>query len=207
MVTIRSISIQRSMICVTLDNNEQYWLHKSDFYESGLSEGDQVSYHDFLDFIRLKQYPRALNHAVSMLAQRAYSKKEIRTRLQYKKFTEEVCELVVYKLEKENILNDDEFADLWIQSRLSRKLGCGVIRRELKQKGISDELISEKLSSVDLDSHLNNSFLLAQKAWNRMKSGEDIRKSRQKVIQFLIRKGYDWETARNACIKAESLRK
>ena len=47
-------------------------------------------------------------------------------------------------------------------------------------------------------------MILARKAWSKIKPGEDPRKSRQKVISSLVRKGYDWDIARQASDTAES---
>ena len=203
MVIIQNISSVRSMVCIYLDTEEKYWIRSADFSASGFHEGDEYSREDFLRKIRIIQYPRALNYAVSMLAKRPCSKEEIRTRLLHKYYAEDVSDLVIYKLEKENLLNDEDFSEQWMRYRISRKCGPALIRRELKMKGIEESLIDKQLDALDSDEKYRNAVQLAGKAWNRMKPGDDIRKSRQKVIATLVRKGYDWETARAACEQAK----
>ena len=186
-----------------LDTEEKYWIRPSDVSVACFHEGDEYSREDFLQKIRVIQYPHALNYAVSMLAKRPCSKEEIRTRLLHKNYAEDVSDLVIYKLEKENLINDEDFSEQWTRYRISRKYGPALIRRELKMKGIEESLIVKQLDTLDSDENFRNAVQLAGKAWNRMKPGEDIRKSRQKVISSLVRKGYDWETARAACEQAE----
>ena len=59
------------------------------------------------------------------------------------------------------------------------------------------ESINEKVGMEKAES-------LARKAWMRRKPDEDIRKSRQKIIGLLVRKGYSWDTAKAACKYAEN---
>ena len=109
MVTVTDISTIRSSACVLLDNGEKYWLRRDDLPAAGIREGLFCEQEDFLQRVRLLQYPRALNHAVAMLARRPCSTGEIRSRLIRLRYTEEVAELVLYKLGKEKLLDDQDF--------------------------------------------------------------------------------------------------
>lgn len=150
-----------------------------------------------------EDYARALNRAVAMLARRPCSKKEIRDRLKRTQFPDETVDLVIYKLEKENLLDDEAFCAQWIRYRLSGRYGPALIRRELRLKGITDDIIESSFSCLDEEEEQNNAVTLARKAWKRAKSTDDKYKTRQKIISFLVRKGYKWETARSACYQAE----
>lgn len=197
MVTIQTISFVRSSACLTLDDNQKIWLSRSDFQESGWYEGLSVEKEAFDRFVQLHQYPRALNQAVSILACRPCSKGEISRNLDQHHYTNEVIELVIYKLEKENLLDDQDFSELWVQNRIG-KYGVRRIRQELRHKGIPEETADEALSRVSDEQQLKNATVLAEKAWLKTKSGEDPRKSRQKIIASLVRKGYSWDIATQA---------
>ena len=197
MVTIQTISFVRSSACLTLDDNQKIWLSRSDFQESGWYEGLSVEKEAFDRFVQLHQYPRALNQAVSILACRPCSKGEISRNLDQHHYTNVVIELVIYKLEKENLLDDQDFSELWVQNRIG-KYGVRRIRQELRHKGIPEETADEALSRVSDEQQLKNATVLAEKAWLKTKSGEDPRKSRQKIIASLVRKGYSWDIATQA---------
>ena len=203
MVTIIEIKRIRSMCCIVLDSGEQFWIRQNELTGTRFSEGETYPYDTFIQNIRLCQYPYALNHAVSMLARRPCSSKEISSRLIRLRYTDEVAEMVVYKLKKENLVNDEEFCSQWIRFRLSQKTGTSLIRRELKVKGISEDIISTAFDLIENEEEQENAVLLAKKAWKRIRPGDDIRKSRQKIIAYLVRRGYDWETARISCKSAE----
>ena len=204
MVKIIEISYNRSFCRLRLDNGEEYWIRDKDLSFMGFQEGKEYSRDSFMQQIRICQYPHALNHAVSMLARRPCSTKEILSRLLRLRYAEDVCHLVLYKLEKEKLLDDEAFCEQWIRFRLGQKIGYSRIKRELKFKGIKDDMIAVSFNQLDQETALNNAVLLAGKAWKRFGTTGDIRKNRQKVIASLVRKGYDWDTARSACEAAEN---
>ena len=203
MVTILSIVFVRSMACILLDDGQKVWLTHADFLESGWREGLSVDRKDFDRFVSLHQYPRALNQAVALLARRPCSKGEISQSLRRHHYADDVTELVIYKLEKENLLNDQEFSELWVQQR-SRKYGSRRIRQELRVKGVPESTAEKALASVSDEEMLESATSLAVKAWSRAKPGEDPRKTRQRIISSLVRKGFDWDLARQASDTAES---
>jgi len=203
MVTIQNIGFVRSMACIQLDDGRKIWLTRSDLLESGWREGASVDREDFERFVSLRQYPRALNQAVAMLARRPCSKGEISQNLRCHRYADDVIGLVICKLEKENLLNDQEFSELWIQQR-SRKYGSRRIRQELRTKGVPESTAEEALSSLSEEEMLESATVLAAKAWSKAKPGEDLRKTRQRIIASLVRKGFDWDLAKQASDTAES---
>lgn len=203
MVKITVLETIRSLTCIHLENGQKYWLDKEDIVSSGIVEGMEVDPDSFIETLRLYQYPKALNTAVSMLARRPCSSGEIRQRLRIRHYTEDVADLVIYKLEKERLLNDEEFCEQWIQYRSSMHWGPSRIKMELKTKGIPDALIQEKMDLIDPDTQENNALVLARKIWNKTQVTDSIQSRRQKVIHTLVRKGFSWDSARDACRQAE----
>ena len=203
MVKIQRIIVSGNKVCIELDNDKKFWLKRKDYAESGLYEHMAINEIDLQKKIQLYQYPHALNQAVSMIARRPCSKKEIETKLTFNRYLPEVSELVLYKLEKEKLINDIEFCDQWIRYRTGQKYGPEKIRKELKQKGVDEEIITAAFNTLEDDDFDHYSIDLACKAWSHIKPGEDKYKSRQKVITSLIRKGYNWDQAKKACEYAE----
>ena len=199
MVKISGIEYMRNCACILLDTGERFWLQKNDLKKSSITEGKTCEREWFLREIRNFQYPQAMNIAVSMLARRPCSKSEISSRLIYRRFTEEVIDLVLYKLEKEELIDDTVFSEQWIRFRSGQGFGPSLIRYELKQKGVPEDTIQELLGRMDPDTVQDNAVNIARKAWCGMKSVDDIRKKRQKVINLLVRKGFGWNEARYAC--------
>ena len=77
MELIRDIVKERSRCCIILDQGEKYWLLASDLSEGSYAPGQEVDEEELSRFVLIRQYPRALNEAVSMLARRPCGKGEI----------------------------------------------------------------------------------------------------------------------------------
>ena len=145
----------------------------------------------------LRDYPAALDRAVRLLAERPRSRKEISDRLASARFDEEVIGLVLYKLEKENLLNDRDFAAQWVQSR-SRKYGSSRISRELRLKGIDEDTASEVLGSLSEEEQLQHAADFAAKKIRARNPCDDPQKLKQRVTAAIVRRGYSWSIALKA---------
>ena len=57
---------------------------------------------------------------------------------------------IIERLKRGGLVNDSSFAELWVENRSEfRPRGERMLRVELRQKGISDEVISEVVSDLD----------------------------------------------------------
>ena len=145
----------------------------------------------------LHDYPAALDRAVRLLAERPRSRKEISDRLASARFDEEVISLVLYKLEKEKLLDDRDFAEQWVHSR-GLKYGASRISRELRMKGIDADTASEVLESLSEDEQLLRAADFALRKIRSQRSGEDPQKLKQRVTAAIVRRGYSWNIALKA---------
>jgi len=115
---------------------------------------------------------------------------------------ESIIERVISKLKEQKFLNDEEFAKWWIGSRLRFKpRSLRLIKIELRQKGISQEVIEEVIN----DSRLTNSDLeqakkLVEKRITRFRNkfGMTREKIYQKLGRYLASKGFDWDTIKQS---------
>ncbi|MBI1919250.1 RecX family transcriptional regulator [Candidatus Microgenomates bacterium] len=142
-----------------------------------------------------KFYDRALR----FLSYRPRSEKEIADFLAKKKVTPVVVAKILKKLKEQNLVNDREFTKWWVEQRTKfRPRGLRVIKMELKQKGIKPELI-EKIISNDQFLISNKEAvkkLIIKKITNY--KGLPKRELYHKLSQFLLRRGFDWDTVKNA---------
>lgn len=199
MAMIHRIIQSRGKVWIELDSGEKAWIWKKDMPETGVSEGMEMEQKDFSHMILLRQYPSALNKAVEMLARRPCSQGEIEQKLRMLQYDPQTVEMAVCKLRKEKLLDDESFSEQWVQHRTGGKYGSRRIYQELRQKGVSEETARAALESIDGEEQLHQAVSIAKKGLSRSTAGEDPRKMLQRVMNTLVRRGYDWETARQAC--------
>lgn len=134
---------------------------------------------------------------------RQRSEKEVRNYLRNLSFKgkiqgeEEISDLtqnqVVERLKRKGIVNDEIFAQSWVEARRrSKKLGPRALRTELVQKGINREIIVRVLSSgfrVQSDERLAREALEKKlRLWKNLPPLE----FKKKATDFLLRKGFGY---------------
>ena len=199
MVTVHAIEKYRNMIRVTFDDGRIYYLTKNMIQERPLVIGQTVDEMDFDKWILMKQYRFALDKAVRMLSVRACSSGEIAQKLKRGGYSDETIKMVLYKLESNELLNDQDFTDQWVRYRTGQKYGPRRIVQELRIKGISNETAEKAVREINEDEKLEGAIMIARKAAARVKPDDDLRKARRKITAAIVRRGFDWETACQAC--------
>lgn len=198
MDVIVSIRKERGRFRMGLGSGEVVVVSGELFRERPFDEGDTIDLEEYDQWLLPRQYRAALDRAVGLLAMRAHARGEIEQKLRQAFYRPAVIEMVLYKLEREGLLDDADFSREWARARAGRKLGPRRIAQELKRKGVGAEEIEAALEEIDEEDQLEAAMTLASKALARAKAGEDPRKTAQRVIGSLIRKGYSWEVARRA---------
>jgi len=136
---------------------------------------------------------KAYNHALNYLSYRPRSRWEIDLYLQKRGLGEGQIEAVIGRLERAGLLDDEAFASFWVENRERfRPRGLRALRYELRNKGVSDEIIDLALESVDVQESAYRSA--GKKA--RQLSNQDQLTFYRKMIDFLSRRGFAYEVAR-----------
>ncbi|HUW87606.1 MAG TPA: regulatory protein RecX [Candidatus Paceibacterota bacterium] len=95
-------------------------------------------------------YSLAQTIALVALAPRAKSRGELFAHLKKRGIAEDVANAVLYRLQEQGFVNDEEFARAWVESRQrTKKLSKRVIASELRGKGVEDEIIITVTSEID----------------------------------------------------------
>ena len=199
MAMICKVEKIKAKYMIQLDNGIKYWLSLSSYQNRPFFAEEEVDEEEFKKWILLQQYRPALEKAVAMLALRACSKGEIKTKLRRNGYADETVEMVIYKLEKEKLLDDADFARQWVSSR-SAKYGTKRIAQELRMKGIPNDQIQEIMEEIPEEQQLEQAVSLAKKYILRIR--DDSPKGIQKTTAMLVRRGYAWDIASQACSDA-----
>lgn len=127
---------------------------------------------------------------VRKLSERAHSRADLAQALARKHVPEEISEEMLDKFEAAGLINDEEFARSWVQSRSrSKGLARKVLAMELRRKGVDDEITREVLSDLDPDVERQAAHQLVQK---KLRSMGDLDQQVQirRLVGLLARKGY-----------------
>ena len=91
----------------------------------------------------------AQNFALNYLSYRPRSRQEVYERLRKKGYAEKIVQEVVEYLTERRYLNDQKFAHDWADFLVNRKIvGRIFLRRELRLKGVSEDIIEQVMRDV-----------------------------------------------------------
>lgn len=134
----------------------------------------------------------AYDKAVSLLAMREHTEKEIREKLSARSFSPEDIDSAIGRLRREGLLSEERFAEVFIRSRL-RKLpeGRALLSMRLRERGCPDALARKALSEAwEREDYLTplSSYL------------EELerKKGKEKALATLYRKGFSSSEVRAA---------
>jgi regulatory protein len=147
-----------------------------------------------------EHYEKYLNLAYRFLSIRNRSEKEMREYLLRTKAAPEVIERIIASLKEHKFLNDEVFARSWVLNRARLKpKGKTLLKIELRQKGITDEVIHNILSEVqeEIPDELTQAKDLISKRMERLR-GAPREEIYSKVGGFLSRRGFSWDVVKKA---------
>ena len=136
----------------------------------------------------------AFDKALTHLSAMRKTEKQIRAYLAEKGYLPTVAEYVLEKLRSYNFVNDEEYAEAYVEHAAKRK-GGRMIRMELRGKGVADEDIDAALSQVDEETEMTAATGILQKY---MRGKEASKENLQKAYRHLMGKGFSYDVAKSA---------
>ncbi|MFH8792109.1 recombination regulator RecX [Streptomyces sp. NPDC017941] len=118
------------------------------------------------------------------------TRKQLADALHKREIPEDVAEEVLSRFEEVGLINDEAFADAWVESRHhGRGLARRALARELRTKGVEPSVIEEAVGQLDPDQEEATAReLVARKL--RSTRGLDRDKRLRRLAGMLARKGY-----------------
>jgi regulatory protein len=123
------------------------------------------------------------------------TRSELRTDLLRRGLEEDVADRVLDRFTEVGLIDDTAYAQLWVDSRQrTRGSARGVLRQELRAKGVSDDDAALALDGIDEDAERSRAVdLVHVKVRSMSRLEPDVRKRR--LVSMLMRRGYRQATA------------
>jgi regulatory protein len=142
---------------------------------------------------------RAFERAVRFLSYRPRSRREIERYLRSKAVVADVVDDVLARLEQAQYLDDEAFARFWVENREQfRPRSQNALRYELRQKGVSEEVITRVLGDLDEEAAAWQAIQGRLRRWAGLPADE----FRRKAVDYLRRRGFDYDTISETLRKA-----
>lgn len=117
---------------------------------------------------------------------------EVVRKLREMKMIPEAIDTIIVQLIETDFLNESRFAMAFVQGKFRQK-GWGNLRlkRELKQREISDYLIRAALASIEKGEYQERFEVLAQKRWEALKDETHLLKRKKKFVDYFNYRGWE----------------
>jgi regulatory protein len=156
---------------------------------ASLRVGQTLSDEDIARLQEKDDVERAYERALNFLSYRPRSEAEVRRNLRDKDMADEVIKTVIERLTQAGLLNDGEFARYWMENRFEfNPRGARALRHELREKGVSDSVITETLAEFDDEAAARK---IAESEARRLAHLEPA-DFRRRLRAYLARRGFSY---------------
>ena len=134
----------------------------------------------------------AYQKALNFIQYRERSEAEIQQHLKEQDLPEEIASEVIERLRRSGLVNDHRFAQTWIENRSEfHPRSRRALAYELRQKGIDPDAIQEALQDVDEEELAYQAAIKQSRKYQTLEWPD----FRLKMLGFLARRGFNYETA------------
>jgi regulatory protein len=99
---------------------------------------------------------------------------------------------VLDRMSEVGLVDDEAFAEMFVRSRRETKgLAAVALRRELRDKGVADDVVDAALEEIDPEREKEQARALVSRRLRTMR-GLDRDVQTRRLAAFLARKGYGW---------------
>lgn len=201
---VRNVRDKRK-ISIYVDSKYTFSVLESIVVKYNLFSGKEISEEEIIEIKEKGNLAYWKDKALGQIARRPRSKKEIEEYLQKKNQIELVL-LIIPELEKEGHLDDQKFTAWWIDQRLTFKnKSIKEIQTELYKKGIEKDLIEIEIGKLDTEKIEKEKVksLAEKKIVEIKRKTKEETEIREKLIQYLQRKGFRWDVIKSALAELE----
>ena len=193
---IKEIKKKSSTVVVILNDGEKLKLSHSSYTEFRLYEGKALEEEELSSLLAYEKEGEFYDYALRLLGKENYTVSSIRDKLLGKGADEKQVASILARLEKEDLLNDERYAKIYVEDIASlRLLGKNKVLAELNRKGIKEDILSSLSfpEEKELEKALSAASLL-NKRYAKTSNGT----KKDKGINALIRRGFSYEISSKA---------
>ena len=200
---VTGIETNRKIVTIYIDNVAFLRLHERYFKQLPVWEGDDVDEEAYIGSLCAKQSKPCYEAALYMLDARDMTSSMLVQGLTRKGFMKEVAESVCSRLIENGLINDERYAERYVELRKNSQNGVMAIERKLRSRGVDRDTAKQALEQIDEVSQLRSACELAVKLVRKYE-GLPIREKKAKLSAAIARRGYTWDIVSEAVEKAVS---
>lgn len=183
---------------IFLDGSYAFPVAEATLIEFRLMNGVELTDGQVKEIQDRENINKAYGDAVNYLSYQLRTKKEIKDYLYKKEYHKDAVEDVLQRLEKLHYLDDESYAQSFINTQLRTTAnGPKIIEQKLLQKGVPNNIVQDKIATMNQEILLENATDFAQKQARKQKRAS-FKQMLTKIRQSLYQKGFNNEIIEEA---------
>lgn len=203
MMTVSKIEpLSKSRYKVFIEGQFAFTLYKGELSRYHIAEDNRID-EEVYDILRKLVIKRAKLRAMHLLSDMGRTESQLCTKLKQGGYPDEAVEEAIRYVKSFGYINDAEYVRSFIDSRKEKK-SKKEIYAALKQKGVDSDIIEQVFEEMDYgeeDSRQAIEALMRKRNYNP--DSADL-KEKQKLMGYLMRKGFRYEDVNSVLNSADS---
>lgn len=195
MITVvRTTKGKNSFYKVEFSNGEAVRVSEDLLVKYRLFKGAELSAEDYRELQENIHYDSGLQQAMNYISYQLRSEKDVRIYLKDKEIPLEDRHKIIARLKELQLIDDKVYGESYVrtQMRTSDK-GPTVIKQQLRQKGLTDDLIEEVIHLYTPEAQFDVAYHVAEKSLRKIHR-KSFKETLQKVRTTLMTKGFSSDT-------------
>ncbi|MBQ3794702.1 MAG: regulatory protein RecX [Butyrivibrio sp.] len=202
MIVTDVVELDKKRSKVFIDGEFAFVLYKGELREYKIKAGSEISQSIYDEIIEVVLSKRAKLRAMNLLQKRDYTEKQLSDKLSEGLYPKELVDEAIEYVKSYKYLDDERFASDYITYHMSMRSRNRIVQ-DLVQKGISKDILMPLMDEIYEESGLESGEdveleqiqkLLIKKHYDKDMDYKD----KQKIMAFLMRKGYSMDKIRRA---------
>jgi regulatory protein len=189
---------RKRRVNVFLDDKFAFSLEAEVASKEGIKVGQELSEGDIEALNRSELAQRGYEATLRYLDYRPRSREELKQRLARRGFDGDTIATTLARLQEQGLVDDLAFARFWQENRQAfSPRSRWLVRRELRQKGVADEVIERVVANVDEE---DGAYQAAIAKARSLPLG-DYEGFRRRLGEYLKRRGFGYGVIKNTLKK------
>ncbi len=180
--------VDKKRMMIHTEEGVSFVLYKGEIRRFALQEGEEIAsevYEEIRTDILIK---RARKRAMFLLEKMDRTESQLRNKLRQGFYGEDLIDDAIAYVKKYHYIDDNRYAQTYVRYQKERK-SKRQIKMDLMQKGVDREIIEQAIET-EYEPESEQELILKWIEKRKYKIGESDIKEKQKMYQFLMRKGF-----------------
>lgn len=196
-IEVRKKESRRGVLIIGIDGDDWREIHTSIFGQSPNFPDEITSLDEWSEAFHALEYKKARYYALKRLSEKAYYSGELTKSLRERLISPSTIERVIENCRELGFLNDEDWIDAFVRGQIRKRASSSAIAWKLQEKGVPTAQAKRAAREKNSPSNEKESI---QHLLNTRYRSRDLqeRHEREKVIASLIRKGFQYNSIREA---------